>query len=112
MPEGGFGNGSRNDGAHGSDPGEVRRHKRLDEAFHPLGRIADTLPDAMALTRAVDHVIIDVNANFETMIGWSRDEAIGKTARELALWPRPEDREAVLRAFDDGHLQYVEQQMR
>jgi PAS domain S-box-containing protein len=112
MPEGGIGSDSRNDESGGSDPAEVRREERLNEAFRQFGKITDALPDAMSLARAADGVIIDVNSAFKDVIGWSREEAIGKTAYDLALWPNPRDRDPVLRAFSDGDLRYIEHPIR
>jgi len=53
----------------------------------------------MVISRAHDQIILDVNEAFCKGAGYSRDEAVGKTAVELNLWANQEDQlkhEAVL----------------
>lgn len=46
-------------------------------------------PDSVSITRASDNVILEVNQTFETMTGFTKMEAVGKTALELGLWLYP-----------------------
>lgn len=46
----------------------------------------------MTISRAKDQVILDVNNAFCQGTGYSRTEAIGRTASDLNLWVRQEDR--------------------
>jgi len=43
-------------------------------------------PLAIAITRKIDSRYIDVNDSFEQQFGWNRQEAIGRTPLDLALW--------------------------
>ncbi len=43
-------------------------------------------PLAMIITRIADGGILEVNPAFESMIGYSRAEAVGKTTPDLSLW--------------------------
>ncbi len=43
-------------------------------------------PDAFYVASMHDGKIIEVNPGFETVFGYTREEAIGKTSRELNLW--------------------------
>lgn len=43
-------------------------------------------PAAMAITRAEDSLYRDVNAKWLSILGYSRDEVIGKTALDLGVW--------------------------
>jgi two-component system cell cycle sensor histidine kinase/response regulator CckA len=42
-------------------------------------------PVALAIHRGSDHRIVDVNPAFSTMLGWRRDDAVGRTLDELGL---------------------------
>ncbi|WP_206171454.1 EAL domain-containing protein [Thiorhodococcus mannitoliphagus] len=48
-------------------------------AFH-------TSPDSININRLADGRYLDVNEGFERLTGWSRDEVIGKRARDLGIW--------------------------
>src|SRR5574341_1687141 len=48
-------------------------------------------PDAIAIT-SMDGRYIDVNPSFQRLSGYSRDEVIGRTAREEDRWVNPWDR--------------------
>ena len=48
------------------------------------------------ITRAADGTILEVNPAFETLAGYPRAEALGKTTLELALWEDSRDRQHFL----------------
>jgi len=50
-------------------------------------------PDAINITRLDDGTYFDVSEGFEKISGWTREEAIGRTALELNIWVDPKDRE-------------------
>jgi len=52
--------------------------------------------DAMYLTRLHGGQLIDVNDKFTELWGYSREEALGKTALELGLFAKPEERGRML----------------
>ena len=58
---------------------------KFSRAFHAS-------PDAINLTRLDDGTYLDVSEGFEKISGWTREEAIGKTALELDIWADPGDR--------------------
>jgi PAS domain S-box-containing protein len=53
-------------------------------------------PDYITISRADDGLILDANESFERISGWSRDDAIGRNALELGLWPKPAERDELL----------------
>jgi len=53
-------------------------------------------PNAMTITSLRDGRFIDVNAAFERQSGYTRDEVVGKTVRELRLWADDQDFAAVM----------------
>jgi PAS domain S-box-containing protein len=52
---------------------------------------------AMALTRIEDGTTLDVNDAWEELTGFSREEAIGKSALEHGIWRSQEDRAKMVR---------------
>jgi PAS domain S-box-containing protein len=58
--------------------------------------------DAIAISRLSDGRLIDVNQPFLDMMGFSRQEVIGRTTLEIGLWAAPEEREEMLRALEDS----------
>lgn len=72
---------------------DLSREKEAQRLFQ---RLFHNNPTLMALTSLPDRRLVDVNAAFERTLGFSRDEAIGKTAVELGLFVYPEHRQAAL----------------
>jgi len=52
-------------------------------------------PFAMVLSRLADGTIFEANEAFCELTGYSRDEVIGRSSRELGIWRRWEDRDAL-----------------
>ena len=53
-------------------------------------------PIAMAITTVAEGRYVDVNEAFERQMGYARAEICGRTSVELAVWPTPADRAAVI----------------
>jgi PAS domain S-box-containing protein len=80
-----------------------------DDPLHRSQDLLDKLfrisPAAIALVRLADGVLLDINEAYERMFGWSRAEAIGRSAAELRVWARPEERSRFLeRIAREGRL--------
>jgi PAS domain S-box-containing protein len=54
-------------------------------------------PSAIGITRLSDGRLIDVNDKFVDLLGYPRDEVIGRTSQELGLWAEPGQREQLSR---------------
>ena len=70
-------------------------------------------PDPMAIMRRSDSSIIDVNVRWESMFGYSRAQAVGRTTAELEVYANPRDRQT----YDDlaaaqGYVRDFEVDMR
>jgi two-component system NtrC family sensor kinase len=48
--------------------------------------------DVIFLTRVNDGLVLDANHAALSMFGYRRDEAVGKTTRDLRIWADPRDR--------------------
>ena len=66
-----------------------------------LARAFCSSPVAMAITRLSDGRFLEVNDNFLSFYGYSRDDVIGATALELGMWANPEERAEMVRAVQE-----------
>jgi len=85
-----------------------------------FSKVFFTSPDTISISRLSDGLFVDVNPSFTKLLGFEKDEAIGKTSYELNVWVNPGDRaelisglnpenptsklEMVLRAKDGHHI--------
>jgi PAS domain S-box-containing protein len=73
---------------------EITERKAAEEALRlseeKFARAFAENPTAVGMTRLEDGVFVDVNDTFLAMTGWSREEAVGHSAREMHIWPTAE----------------------
>lgn len=70
-------------------------------------------PSAMTITSLRDGRFIDVNTSFEKQSGFSREEAIGRTAQELGIWAEETDLPDILAdTLSRGHVPSREVRLR
>jgi len=81
----------------------ARSQRRFNAAF-------DLAPMIMLITEPSEGRMVDVNARFCELSGFTAEEAIGKRATELGLWPdlRERDENRALRKSRGGFLDGVE----
>jgi len=65
--------------------------KKLRDSEEKFSRAFMTSPDAVNINRLSDGMYIDVNESFLTIMGYSREEVIGKTSIELNIWENFDD---------------------
>ena len=74
-----------------------------------LGVLFANSPMPIGMTRCRDGILVDVNEEWTRLTGYSRDEAVGRTAIELGMWTDAGARHAVMsRLGESGRLQNVE----
>lgn len=75
---------------------DVTEHRRAEAAQrHSEERfslIFRSSPEAISLSAERDGRYLDINDAFTRLFGWTRKEAVGKSALELGLWADPDDR--------------------
>jgi len=76
---------------------QVKAEQVLRESEQLFAHLFHSSPQAMALTRMSDQVVTEVNAAWCALSGVPRDEAIGRTLKELDLMEDPQVREFALR---------------
>ena len=72
----------------------LRRSQQL------LMRLFATTPDTVTLTELHSGRYLMLNERFTALLGWTADEAIGRTASELGVWQRAADRERLLQLLE------------
>ncbi len=78
--------------------------KKFSRAFHGS-------PDAINITRLEDGTYLEVSEGFERISGWTRAEAIGKTALAMNIWADPQDRQRIVELLRTQG-QYMDQEIR
>ncbi len=81
---------------------QKRTNDSLRESENRFAAFFRSNPGPIAITRLDDHRILDVNEAWQNVTGYSRDEAIGRTPTELALWPEPAARQRIVDAVRAG----------
>lgn len=70
-------------------------------------------PAALALTRFVDGLFLDVNDTWLVLNGYSRDDVIGRSAEDIQVWPTAEARARFVQELrGTGFLHWREQDFR
>jgi diguanylate cyclase (GGDEF)-like protein/PAS domain S-box-containing protein len=80
--------------------------RRGDERF---GRIFRALPAGVVVTTVDEGRVLEVNERFLAMLGYERDEVVGRTALDLGIWSDPAERAALIRRLQEhGTVQELE----
>jgi PAS domain S-box-containing protein len=66
-----------------------KSEERFRLAFH-------TSPDSITLSKASDALIIDINEGFTKIMGYTRQDVVGKASLDLKIWKRPSDRKRLV----------------
>jgi PAS domain S-box-containing protein len=72
-------------------------------------------PDCISISRLADGTYLEVNEGFTATMGYTREEAIGRSARtdDLGIWVHPEDRERLVADIQtQGAVTDIEAQFR
>jgi PAS domain S-box-containing protein len=75
---------------------DITARKRAEAALRSseerFAKAFRSSPDAIAIARQTDARIVEVNERWETMFGYSRAEAIGRTSAQLGIFVKEDDR--------------------
>jgi PAS domain S-box-containing protein len=63
--------------------------EKFSKAFHAS-------PDAINITRVRDGTYLDVSEGFTRLLGWTREESVGRSALDMGIWAEPSDRERMV----------------
>lgn len=82
-----------------------RSQQRFSAAFYGA-------PFAGCLLTLDTGCFLEVNAAFETLTGYTRDRAVGRTDKELGLWASQHDQQKFQRAITEGDVHELELRIR
>jgi PAS domain S-box-containing protein len=72
-----------------------------------------TTPDSVNISRLEDGLYVDVNQGFIDLMGYSRDEVVGKTSLEIGVWHNESDRIKLIEKLKEtGFCENLEAQFR
>jgi len=82
---------------------------RLAQSEAKFSRAFYGSASSFAITTLDEGVPIDVNESFSEMCGYTRDEIIGHNAKELGLWPDPDQRVRLITILkEEGYVRNFE----
>jgi PAS domain S-box-containing protein len=82
---------------------ELKERKNAEESLREseerFRNIFAISPDAVAISEVETGIYVEVNASFEKMSGFTREEIMGKSSVDLGFWMEAEDRENYIQAI-------------
>lgn len=85
----------------------------LAESNERFSNIFHTSPLGIALGLLTDGTFVDLNKSFEDLLGYSRQEIIGKTGEDIHMWVDAESRATVLQTLrSEGIIRNFESRVR
>jgi len=80
---------------------QVRSEAQLRRSESMLSTLFTATPDCVALSELASGRFLMVNQAFLDLLGYARDEVIGRTSLELNTWYTPDDRARMLQVLRD-----------
>jgi PAS domain S-box-containing protein len=83
---------------------DITSRKKAEEKFNLAFNLN---PDLMFIMHEKDSIIVDININVTEVLGFTRDEVVGKTALDINLWVNPEERQKFFKQYlKEGKVSY------
>ena len=91
----------------------VRAEEALLKSERKFARIFHSVPALVVISTLKEGMFVDVNDTTLQLLGYRRDEMIGRTALELNLWADLSDRDAILQTLEkEGAAKNIEVRLR
>jgi PAS domain S-box-containing protein len=96
---------------------EIARQKAIEEALREgeekFSKVFSASPDGITISSLEEGRFIDANEAFLKATGYSREDVIGRTSCELAIWDNPRDRASLIERLDGcGNVRNMEFKIR
>jgi two-component system, cell cycle sensor histidine kinase and response regulator CckA len=92
---------------------QIRVERALREAAEKFSKAFHATPDAVIVSELDTSRVIEANDGFCRLLGYSRDEVVGKRTTEMGLFVEADDRAALVRELKNrGRLEDYELQLR
>ncbi|BDX39498.1 hypothetical protein CYCD_28530 [Tenuifilaceae bacterium CYCD] len=83
---------------------KFKAEKALKASEQKFVNIFTLSPFMVGITRVYDGMIIDCNPELTNIIGYSRNECIGKTTKELGWWINYNDRTSIIKLLEENTI--------
>jgi PAS domain S-box-containing protein len=84
---------------------EINERKKVEEALRnseeKFSKAFRSSPNSVSISTAKDGIFIDINDRFTQDNGFTRDEVIGKSSKELGIWVKPKERDRIIRTIKE-----------
>ncbi len=81
---------------------QERAAREVAEAHERFASMFEAAPIATVLSDLSEGRFVEVNAAFQAMLGWGRDEMVGRTGSELDMWADPAQRKGIISRLAAG----------
>ena len=86
-----------------------RMNQSLQESEANISKAFRAIPEAVSIATLKGGVFLEVNDSFMSLNGYSREDVIGHTAKELNIWVNPNDRYRTKQLMEKhGHFENEE----
>ena len=79
-----------------------RAEQALQASEEKFSKAFRATPDSVSLTTLAEGRFLELNDGFTRMLGWTREETLGRSALELNVWVEPKDRERIVASLKAG----------
>jgi len=84
---------------------DITKRKQAEEALREseekFSKAFRSSPDRITITTLDDGRFVEVNDSYFRFTGYTREEVIGHTTRELCSWPNPQDRDRIVKKLKE-----------
>jgi PAS domain S-box-containing protein len=74
----------------------------LRESEEKFSKVFHATPAILGVSTLAEGIFVDVNEAFERFFGYGREEVIGRSSHELAIWENPSDRTGVIKTLQES----------
>jgi|GEM_PF-1667000 len=91
----------------------VQNDLALQQSHEHFNRVFTLMPEAITISRFGDGLYYDINDCLTSILGYTREDCIGKTALDIGIWVDPDERGEVVRQLkQNGEVRNMEARFR